>query len=116
MKISVISVFPDLYKPFLDTSLVKKAQENKLVDIQMTDFFSGVEPKERIDAPTFGHGAGMLIKPDVVQRVIEKLKNLEVLVLKYFFSPQGKSLLKKFLILFFKNQNNVSTYVDPCSL
>jgi tRNA (guanine37-N1)-methyltransferase len=97
MKISVISVFPDLYKPFLDTSLVKKAQENKLVDIQMTDFFSGVEPKERIDAPTFGHGAGMLIKPDVVQRVIEKTEESRGPSFKIFFSPQGKKLTQKVL-------------------
>lgn len=97
MKISVISVFPDLYKPFLETSLVKKAQENKLVDITMTDFFSGVQPKERIDAPTFGHGAGMLIKPDVIQRMVEKTEESRGPSFKIFFSPQGKKLTQKVL-------------------
>ncbi|MFZ5954064.1 MAG: tRNA (guanosine(37)-N1)-methyltransferase TrmD [Candidatus Dependentiae bacterium] len=97
MKISVLSVFPELYKPFLETSLIKKAQENKLVNIQLADFFSFAAPKERIDAPTFGHGAGMLLKPDIIQRAIENTEEQRGSSYKIFFSPHGKKLTQKLL-------------------
>lgn len=97
MKISVLSVFPDLYKPFLETSLVKRAQENNLVTISLTDFFSCAKPKERIDAPTFGHGAGMLLKPEIVQKAIEGAENEHGQAFRIFFSPQGKKLNQNIL-------------------
>lgn len=92
MKISILSVFPQLYKPFLETSLIKRAQEQKLVQFDLADFFSFVAPKERIDAPTFGHGAGMLIKPEVVERAIESKEQALGNAYKIFFSPHGKKL------------------------
>jgi tRNA (guanine37-N1)-methyltransferase len=92
MKISILSVFPQLYRPFLETSLVARAQEQKLVQFNLADFFSYVAPKERIDAPTFGHGAGMLIKPEVVQKAIESQEQAHGSAYKIFFSPHGKKL------------------------
>ena len=95
MKISILSVFPHLYRPFLETSLVARAQEQKLVQFNLADFFSYVAPKERIDAPTFGHGAGMLIKPEVVQKAIESQEQAHGSAYKIFFSPHGKKLDQK---------------------
>ncbi len=92
MNISILSVFPELYAPFLATSLVRRAQEQKLVNFDLADFFSSVNPKERIDAPTFGHGAGMLIKPEVVQKAIESKEQAHGAAYKIFFSPHGKKL------------------------
>ena len=97
MKISILSVFPKLYTPFLETSLIKRAQEQKIVQFDLADFFSFVTPKERIDAPTFGHGAGMLIKPDVVQKAIETKEAAYGPAYKIFFSPHGKKLDQKLL-------------------
>lgn len=54
-------------------------------------------PKERIDAPTFGHGAGMLIKPEVVQKAIESKEQMHGDAYKIFFSPHGKKLDQKVL-------------------
>ena len=97
MNISILSVFPQLYQPFLQTSLVKRAQDQKLVQFTLADFFSFVSPKERIDAPTFGHGAGMLIKPEVVQKAIESQEAAQGKAYKIFFSPHGKKLDQKLL-------------------
>lgn len=95
MNISILSVFPQLYQPFLQTSLIRRAQEQKLVQFDLADFFSCVAPKERIDSPTFGHGAGMLLKPDVVQKGIESLEDKHGKAYKIFFSPHGKKLDQK---------------------
>ncbi len=92
MNISIVSVFKELYGPFLSTSLIKRAQEKQLVDIHLDSFFSYVKPKERIDAPTFGPGAGMLIKPEVVQKAIQANNAAYGSSFNIFFSPQGRLL------------------------
>lgn len=97
MNISIISVFTELYEPFLHTSLVKKAQENGIVSINTMSFFGMVAPKERIDAPTFGPGAGMLIKPTVVEKAIDAAEKAHGAALKIFFSPHGKKLTQPLL-------------------
>jgi len=97
MNISILSVFPALYQPFLDTSLISRAQEKGIVKFDLIDFFSLVAPKERIDAPTFGHSAGMLIKPEVVQKGVLQQESKFGKAYKIFFSPHGKKLDQKLL-------------------
>jgi len=50
------------------------------------------EPKERIDEPTVGHGAGMIIKPAVVEKAIDTCEKQWGPGFKIFFSPQGQKL------------------------
>ena len=97
MNISILSVFPELYDSFLKTSLIKRAQERDLVHITTDSFFSYVPPKERIDAPSFGHGSGMVIKPEVVERAIANNEQLRGAAFKIFFSPQGRKLDQDYL-------------------
>lgn len=90
--ISILTVFEQLYGPFVNTSLVGRAQEKEIVHIDVQSFFSYVQSKERIDAPIFGPGAGMLIRPDVVQKAIEDKENQYGKAFKIFFSPRGKKI------------------------
>jgi len=99
MNISVLTVFPELYQPFLQTSLVHRAQQKGLVNFDTTSFFSLVVPKERIDAPTFGPGSGMLIKPTVVEAGINLHEQKYGPAFKIFFSPQGQKLDQSSLAL-----------------
>jgi tRNA (guanine37-N1)-methyltransferase len=92
MHISIVTVFPDLYTSFINTSLIKRAQETGAVQFDIDSFFSFVQPKERIDAPSFGHGAGMLIKPRVVQSAVDDKEKKFGKAYKIFFSPQGAKL------------------------
>ena len=97
MNISLVSVFPDLYTSFLQTSLVKRAQQKGVVAIEPHSLFDYVAPKKRIDAPTFGRGAGMLIKPGVVERAVNDCEKKHGKAYKIFFSPQGTKLNQKVL-------------------
>lgn len=92
MNISVLTVFSELYKPFLETSLIRRAVDKQLVAFDVDDFFSFVAPKERIDAPPFGPCAGMLIKPAVVERAVTAKEAAYGRAYKVFLSPQGKKL------------------------
>ncbi len=97
MNISILSVFPELYNTFLNTSLVGKAQEQGIVSFDLAPLFSYAKPKERIDAPTFGHGAGMLLRPDIMQKAVEDKEAQHGKAFKIFFSPHGKKLDQRLL-------------------
>lgn len=97
MKISIITLFPELYNPFLNTSLISRATQNGVLDINLKSLFDYTKAKERIDSPTFGHGSGMLIKPDIVKKSIEEQEASFGSAYKIFFSPQGKKLDQDYL-------------------
>lgn len=92
MKISIITLFPNLYKEFLGTSLIKRATEKDLITFNLVNLFDFSEPKKRIDAPAFGHGAGMLIKPEIVETAVDSVTQSYGDSFKIFFSPKGKKL------------------------
>lgn len=97
MNISIITAFPALYEPFIATSLLKKAQEKGLISFDTQSLFSYVAPKERIDAPPYGHGAGMLIKPEVIERAVEAQEARHGAAFKIFFSPHGTKMTQPML-------------------
>lgn len=92
MNISIVSVFPQLYDQFLQTSLIQRATETGILNFDLQAYNSFSEPGVPIDAPTFGHGAGMLIKPAVVQAAVEAQEKKHGKAFKIFFSPHGKKL------------------------
>jgi len=49
-------------------------------------------PKERIDEPTCGPGAGMIIKPEVIEKAIDTAETAFGHGYRIFFSPQGELL------------------------
>ncbi|MBI2352653.1 tRNA (guanosine(37)-N1)-methyltransferase TrmD [Candidatus Dependentiae bacterium] len=97
MNVSILTLFPDLYRPFLQTSLLKRAQENKLVSFSLYSLFDFVAPKERIDDATFGHNSGMLIKPEVIEKAMNQVENNFGSSLKIVLSPQGKKLDQRYV-------------------
>lgn len=99
LKISIISVFPDLHKPFIETSLIARAIEEQKIKCQSFAYSDFCKPKERIDVAIAGHGPGMVIKPEVVAAAIEHVEKIDGPSYRIFFSPQGvlltQSLIKK---------------------
>lgn len=103
MKISIITVFPELYDSFLKTSLIGRAVEKGLLEFNLVRLSDLCAPKERIDEPVCGPGTGMIIKPEVIEKAIEICQNKWGQGFKIFFSPQGKKLDQRVLETLSKN-------------
>lgn len=103
MNVSILTLFPELYQPFLNTSLVQRAQEAGKVSIRTRSLFEFCAPKERVDGPIFGHGPGMVIKPEVVERAITAEEAGRPPAFKIFFSPQGERLNQPLLKDLYRN-------------
>jgi len=72
MKIIVITLFPQMLSGFLAESIVKKAQEKKLVEIEIVnlrDFAN--DAYQSVDDRPYGGGAGMVIKIEVLAKALE---------------------------------------------
>jgi tRNA (guanine37-N1)-methyltransferase len=92
VNISILTLFPDLYQEFLRTSLIGRAQDRGLLNIKLTNLFDFCKPNQRIDSPTFGPGAGMILRPDVVEAAINQQEAVFGRALRVFFSPQGEKV------------------------
>src|SRR3972149_10405878 len=89
MKISVITLFPKMISGFFEESIVKRAQEKKLVEIEvinLRDF--AIDDYGTVDDRPYGGGAGMVLRVDVIHKALSKIKNPKSKTI--LTSPKGK--------------------------
>ncbi len=75
MKISILTLFPEIVYSSLNYSILKRAIEKKIVDltcINIRDF--STDKHKTVDDHPYGGGAGMLMKVDVVDRAIRSAR------------------------------------------
>jgi tRNA (guanine37-N1)-methyltransferase len=93
VKISIGTLFPDLYVPFFASSLFKRAFDKGFYSYALVNLFSFVPKKKRIDSPLAGGGAGMIIEAPVIERACEHMfAQCQSKPYTIFFSPHGKRL------------------------
>ena len=88
MRIKVLSLFPKMFDGILNESIIKRAMDDKKVNIDVIDLRSYSKDKHnKVDDTIYGGGAGMLIKCEPVFDAIDdlKTKNTKVIML----SPDG---------------------------
>jgi tRNA (guanine37-N1)-methyltransferase len=75
LKIDILTLFPEICRAPLSESIMKRAQENKIVDLRIHNLRDWTKDKHRIvdDAP-FGGGQGMVMKPEPIFAAVEELK------------------------------------------
>lgn len=91
MKIDILSLFPEMFISPFNESIIKRAREKGLVEINLInirDFAPGKH--QQADDYPFGGGAGMVMKADVVIPAIESCKNPDSWLI--YLSPQGRPL------------------------
>ncbi len=63
MKIDILSIFPEMFKGVLESSILKKAAEKGAVEYSVTDFREFADNKHKtVDDYPYGGGAGMVLK------------------------------------------------------
>lgn len=73
MKIDVLSLFPNMFTA-LQESMIGKALENNIVDLQITDFRDYSHDKHHhVDDTPYGGGAGMLLEPQPIFRAMDHI-------------------------------------------
>ena len=90
-EVKIFTLYPDLYPGPLNTGLYKKAQENKIWNLEVIDIRDYATDKHRtVDDTPFGGGSGMLLRPDVVASALDQNLNKGDQII--YLSPKGKKL------------------------
>jgi tRNA (guanine37-N1)-methyltransferase len=93
MHIDVVTGFPKLFAGPLSESIVKRAQDRKIVTIEVHDLRDYATDRHRtIDDTPFGGGAGMILKPEPVFACIESLKQKRSYDEVIYLSADGERL------------------------
>ena len=90
MKIDILSLFPEMFNGFLETSIIKRAIDAQVVEVHVHDFREFADNKhKKVDDYPYGGGQGMVL---MCQPIIDCLKTLttpDSLVI--LMSPQGQT-------------------------
>lgn len=89
MKISILTLFPHMFDNFLTESIIKRAIDKNLVNVEVIDIraFSKLNNNQVDDTP-YGGGAGMVMMVEPVVDAINSVKGPDSKV--YLMSPSGK--------------------------
>lgn len=94
MKFDILTIFPDSLESYFKSSILKRAQDNKLIEINTHDIREETTDKRKtVDDTPYGGGPGMVIQIEPVYKTLKKIykrsnKNTRVILM----SPQGQSL------------------------
>ena len=76
MKIFIITLFPEMIKGFFEESILKKAQDKKLIDFEIINLREfATDSHKTVDDRPYGGGAGMVIRADVVISCLKAIKS-----------------------------------------
>lgn len=93
MKVDILTIFPNMFDS-LNQSIVGKAQEKGLLELQTHDFRENASNKQRhVDDMPYGGGQGMLLMPQPIYDTMDKIphENARVILL----DPAGKRYNQK---------------------
>ncbi|NLW07001.1 MAG: tRNA (guanosine(37)-N1)-methyltransferase TrmD, partial [Clostridia bacterium] len=92
MRVDVLTIFPEMFTGFLNTSIIRRAREQDLLKINLIDIRAYATNKHRrVDDYPFGGGPGMVMQAEPIILALEalaggRLPDLPVILL----SPQGE--------------------------
>ena len=74
MQIDILTLFPAMFQGPLTESILKRAQEQDLINIKLHDLKEwGIGNYHQVDDSPYGGGAGMVMRVDVIVRAIEEI-------------------------------------------
>lgn len=97
MRIDIITLMPELLESPLNNSIVKRAQDKKLVEIHIHNLRRWSKDKRhfRVDDYAFGFSAGMVMQIEPIFLAIEELRSQRHYDEVIFMSPDGERFDQK---------------------
>lgn len=97
MRIDIITLFPEMFEPVLNESIIGRAQKSGAIEIvchQLRDY--AFDKHRRVDDTPYGGGMGMLMKAEPIALCFEDIcKQTGKKPYFVYMSPQGKTLTQK---------------------
>lgn len=105
MIFDILTLFPNMFEPVLNESIIKKAREKELIKVELHNLRDFAEDAHKtVDDTPYGGGTGMVLKVDVIDKAIQSIKS-KILDLRsqkeggkptvILLSPQGEKFSAK---------------------
>ncbi len=96
MKIKVLTIFPEMLRPMLETSILKRAIEQGLIEVELIDIrpYSTLKHKNTDDYP-FGGGPGMVMLAQPIVDAVEANTGADFRGKRLYLSPRGRTFDQK---------------------
>ncbi len=98
MKIDIVTLFPEIFTPFKEWSMIKKAREINALDLNVHDLRQwAIDKHGTVDSRPYGGGPGMILRPEPIFNSLSELKlkakssNLKAILL----SAKGQTFNQK---------------------
>lgn len=88
MKITILSLFPNMFDGFLTESIIKRAIQNGKVEVKIINFRDySVYNNKQVDDTPYGGGAGMVLMCDPIFRCMDEIRTPKSHII--ILSPEG---------------------------
>lgn len=88
MKITILSLFPNMFDGFLTESIIKRAIQNEKVEVKIINFRDySVYNNKQVDDTPYGGGAGMVLMCDPIFRCLDEIGTPKSHII--ILSPEG---------------------------
>jgi len=93
MKFHIITIFPDAFKSYINSSIIKRAQERNIIEILFYDLWDYSSNKtRRVDDKPFWWLAGAIISPEPLAKAIKTIQTQSGKLDIIYLSPRGIKL------------------------
>lgn len=88
MKIDILTLFPEMFEGFINTSIIKKAIEKEIIQVNLINFrdYSPLNNKQVDDTP-YGGGAGMILRCEPIFECLDSIDTEDAYII--LLSPEG---------------------------
>ena len=96
MRFDIITIFPEIFASYLKESLLARAQEKNLIEINIHNLRDWTDDAHKtVDDSPFGGGLGMVMKIDPIYKAVASLKTTNYKLKTILFTPRGKKFTQK---------------------
>lgn len=96
MKITIVTLFPEMFAGPFDESIIKRAKEKKLIEINFVNIRDlGIGKHKLVDDTPYGGGNGMVLRVDVLEKAIENARDNSENEKVFLLSPHGNVFNQK---------------------
>jgi tRNA (guanine37-N1)-methyltransferase len=91
VRFDVFTLFPELFSPYLETSILGRASQAGLLDVQLHNIRDYAMDKHQVtDDEPYGGGGGMVMKPEPIFAAVENVLGKDPGFPVILLSPQGR--------------------------
>jgi len=95
IKFDIITIFPDIFKSYFNESIIKRAQNKKLIKINIHNLRDYTTDKHKtVDDKPYGGGPGMVMMVEPIYKTVKKIKGKSKAKV-ILFSAKGKKFNQK---------------------